>query len=106
MTHRQQRNPWSRPPSDHYRAGPEWPNACNPPAVLQHQELVESIEAIVWRCDALTFRFTFVSRQAEALLGYPVERWLNEPHFWEHAIHPDATARRARKHREVVWHQY
>src|SRR5580704_10960113 len=55
----------------------------------RYKELVESLEAIVWRCDAETYRFTFVSRQAETLLGYPVERWLDEPDFWKNAIHPE-----------------
>lgn len=60
----------------------------NPSGELQYQELVDSLEAVVWRRDPQTLRFTYVSRQAEALLGYPVGRWLNEPTFWEDAIHP------------------
>jgi PAS domain S-box-containing protein len=30
-----------------------------------------------------------VSREAEALLGYPVVRWLDEPSFWEEHLHPE-----------------
>jgi PAS domain S-box-containing protein len=55
----------------------------------RYRELLDSVHAIVWRGDARTFQFTHVSREAEVLLGYPVERWLNEPDFWQHHIHPD-----------------
>ena len=60
-------------------------------------ELVESRavaafsgDLIVWEGDAATFQFTYVSRNAEAILGYPVERWYSEPAFWaESVVHPD-----------------
>ena len=29
-----------------------------------------------------------MSRYAEEVLGYPIERWLHEPGFWEIRIHP------------------
>ena len=48
------------------------------------EDLVESIEGIVWEADAQTFQATFVSRQAERLLGFPVALWISEPHFWLH----------------------
>lgn len=51
--------------------------------------LVNSIEGIVWEADARTLCFSFVSRQAERLLGYPVERWLGGSTFWRDHIHPD-----------------
>ena len=47
------------------------------------------MQAIVWRSDPRTSRFTFVSRAAEGLLGYPVQRWLQEPSFWSDHLHPD-----------------
>jgi PAS domain S-box-containing protein len=57
----------------------------------QHRfrDLVNSIEGIVWEADAVTFKFSFVSKQAERVLGYPVERWLSEPTFWRDHLHPD-----------------
>jgi two-component system cell cycle sensor histidine kinase/response regulator CckA len=59
----------------------------------QHYEaLVNSIDGIVWEADARTFRFAFVSQQAERLLGYPVERWLTEPTFWQDHLHPEDRA--------------
>ncbi|HLL85490.1 MAG TPA: PAS domain S-box protein, partial [Longimicrobium sp.] len=53
-------------------------------------ELVDSLDAIVWEMDAATWAFTYVSGQAERLLGYPVRRWYTEPTFWaEVLVHPD-----------------
>jgi PAS domain S-box-containing protein len=52
-------------------------------------ELISTIDGIVWEADPQTFRFTFVSAQAERLLGYPVRRWLEEPEFWTAHIHPE-----------------
>lgn len=60
-------------------------------AEAAHQQtlgLIQGLDAIIWEADAATFRFTFVSQRAEALLGYPVERWLEEPRFWADHIHP------------------
>jgi PAS domain S-box-containing protein len=51
--------------------------------------LVNSLDGIVWEADAQTFTFTFVSPQAERMLGYPLERWTAEPTFWKDHIHPD-----------------
>jgi PAS domain S-box-containing protein len=50
--------------------------------------LINSIDGIVWEADAHTFRFTFVSKKAENILGYPVTAWLSE-NFWQDHIHPD-----------------
>lgn len=57
-------------------------------AELLYRELIESVKGIVWRADANTFRFTFVSKEAENLLGYPLDRWLSEENFWQNIIHP------------------
>jgi two-component system cell cycle sensor histidine kinase/response regulator CckA len=54
-----------------------------------YESLVNTIDGIVWEADARTFRFRFVSKQAERLLGYPVERWTNEPTFWRDHLHPE-----------------
>ncbi|MDP9438087.1 MAG: EAL domain-containing protein [Actinomycetota bacterium] len=55
----------------------------------RHRETIDSAEAIIWRGDARTLRFTFVSHQAEAILGYPAARWIAEPTFWTEHMHPD-----------------
>jgi PAS domain-containing protein len=55
----------------------------------QFNSLVNNIEGIVWEADAQTFKFTFVSNQAEVLLGYPARQWISEPTFWKDHLHPD-----------------
>jgi two-component system cell cycle sensor histidine kinase/response regulator CckA len=52
-------------------------------------DIITSVDGIVWEADAQTFRFTFVSAQAERMLGYPLARWLEEPSFWADRIHPE-----------------
>jgi len=52
------------------------------------RDLVNALEGIVWEADAETFVFSFVSNQAENILGYPVERW-SEPTFWRDHLHPE-----------------
>jgi len=55
----------------------------------RYQILIEGIDAIVWEADAVTHQFSFVSPQAEKVLGYPVEQWFKEPTFLIDKIHPD-----------------
>jgi PAS domain S-box-containing protein len=52
-------------------------------------DLVNSVEGIVWEADAETFVFSFVSEQAEAILGYAPDQWLNQGTFWKDHIHPE-----------------
>jgi len=51
--------------------------------------LVNSVEGIVWEADAVSLAFSFVSDQAARVLGYPTEKWLQEPTFWKDHLHPD-----------------
>jgi two-component system, cell cycle sensor histidine kinase and response regulator CckA len=62
-------------------------------AERQFREIVEGLDAIVWEADATTWQFTFVSRRAEDILGYPVGQWLSEANFWVNHIHPDDRVR-------------
>lgn len=55
----------------------------------QYEVLVQSIDGIVWEAESDTLIFTFVSKQAERILGYPLDQWLNEPKFWSKHIHPE-----------------
>jgi PAS domain S-box-containing protein len=55
----------------------------------RYRDLVDDIDGIVWEADPRTFRFSFVSRRAADLVGYPPERWLAEPDFWASHIHPE-----------------
>src|SRR5438105_4128634 len=58
----------------------------------RYRQLVESAQAILWQRNVKTPQFTFISKEAETLLGYPIDRWLNEPTFWGEHIHPDDRA--------------
>jgi PAS domain S-box-containing protein len=50
--------------------------------------ILGEIDAIVWEADPERARFSFVSRRAEDMLGYPVSRWLDEDLFWHRLVHP------------------
>ena len=52
-------------------------------------DLVGSLDAIVWEADGDDYRMTFVSPRSQGITGYPPELWLTEPEFWEHHLHPD-----------------
>ena len=59
-------------------------------AASLYPKLVTSLDGIVWEADGQTFQFTFVSPQAERILGYPLREWL-EPNFWRDHTHPEDT---------------
>jgi PAS domain S-box-containing protein len=53
------------------------------------ETLVNSIQGVVWEADPKAFAFSFVSEQAERLLGYARDQWISDPTFWMSHIHPD-----------------
>jgi len=55
----------------------------------RRSRLLDAMPAIAWSASAHTFRFTYINPAAETLLGYPAERWLDEPHFWTEHLHPE-----------------
>lgn len=52
------------------------------------RNVVDSTEGIVWEADAQTFVFSYVSKQAERLLGFSIEEWYADG-FWADHIHPE-----------------
>ena len=54
-----------------------------------YESLVHTIDGIVWELDVPTFRFTYVSPQAERILGYPAMAWLEDRDFWANHLHPE-----------------
>jgi len=54
----------------------------------RYRHLVHGLDAIVWEADAVTLQFTFVSQQAQQILGYEPEAWLTDPTFWMDRLHP------------------
>ena len=53
------------------------------------RELVDDLDGVVWEADPISLRFLFVSGRAASLLGYPLERWRDEPAFWADRLHAD-----------------
>ena len=49
--------------------------------------LVDSLDCIVWEANPDDMSFTFVSRQAERMLGYPLGMWIDDVEFWTNRIH-------------------
>lgn len=78
----------SRPRALHAAADPE----LHQPERL-YASLVNSLGGIVWEADGRTFQFSFVSPQAEEILGYPVAQWLAEPDFWVRHTYPEDVER-------------
>lgn len=56
---------------------------------VRYRQLIDTVDGIVWEADPRTFAFEFVSHRAEDILGFPVQRWYNEPTFWADHIHPE-----------------
>lgn len=55
------------------------------------ESLINTIDGIVWECDASTLSFNFISEKVEHILGYTAKEWLEDPHFWyNHIYHEDA----------------
>jgi len=53
------------------------------------EDLINSIDGVVWECDAETFKLTFISKKVEDILGYTPEEWAADLEFWENHIHPE-----------------
>jgi PAS domain S-box-containing protein len=53
------------------------------------EELLNSVDAIIWEWDVREKRYTFVSQQAERILGYPLSQWQTESEFWLVHLHPE-----------------
>jgi len=54
----------------------------------RYEALVNSIDGIIWELELPDWKFTFVSEQAERILGYPVQQWLDDSEFWLSHLHP------------------
>ena len=55
----------------------------------RYEDLVNSVRAVVWEATPGNQHYDFVSHPAEALLGYPLHRWLQEDGFFWAILHPD-----------------
>jgi PAS domain S-box-containing protein len=70
---------------------------------LEHlQELLKSIDAIIWELDANTLATTYVSPQLETILGYSLEQSAADPNLWEKIVHPADLPRVPREVRDKM----
>ncbi|HXE81126.1 MAG TPA: PAS domain-containing protein [Vicinamibacterales bacterium] len=69
-----------------------------------YEAIVHSLGGIVWAADPATFQFSFVSEQAERILGYPVREWLEDEQFWQRHTHPDDVERCTAFWRDAALH--
>jgi len=54
-----------------------------------HEELLNSLDSIVWEMEPASWRYTFVSERALPLLGYPTRLWTDDQNFWWSVVHPE-----------------
>ncbi|MGI8619679.1 MAG: PAS domain-containing sensor histidine kinase [Gemmatimonadaceae bacterium] len=52
-------------------------------------QIIESVDAIVWEWDARAGKLNFVNSRVESMFGFPAERWKGDTEFWASRIHPD-----------------
>lgn len=55
----------------------------------EYESLVNTVEGIVWEAEPETLAFTFVSKQAERILGYPSNSWVEDETLWMSRLHPE-----------------
>ncbi|HEY3251916.1 MAG TPA: PAS domain S-box protein [Ignavibacteria bacterium] len=58
------------------------------PKADRFKNLIERLNVITYEFDIQKHRFVYVSRQAESILGYKREKWLNQGFWYEH-LHPE-----------------
>ena len=51
-------------------------------------EMIESVNAIIWRATA-DFEFIYVSKEAVEILGFPVAEWTENHQFWIDHLHEE-----------------
>jgi PAS domain S-box-containing protein len=70
-----------------YDLAPKAGSIVLPPKHPSHPRWREQPLTVIWQADPASWRFTYVSPQAVPLLGFPLERWL-ENNFWVNQLHP------------------
>jgi len=56
---------------------------------LRLSELLESVDAILWRAEVPEFKTTFASQQVEKILGFPASEWTADPGLWRRQVHSE-----------------
>ncbi len=71
-------------------------------ADARYRQLLERVQAIVWRAQVPSLSFSFVSPEAEHILGYPARMWLEDPGFWWEHLHPEDRDATLSRYRQVI----
>ena len=66
------------------------------------EDLVNSIDGIVWECDYNTFELTFISTKSEEILGFTPQEWMADVNFWEKHIHPEDQLRSIESFKNLI----
>ena len=53
------------------------------------ESLINTIDGIVWECEAASLSHTFISPKVESILGYSPEEWLKDTSFWKNHIYAE-----------------
>src|SRR5689334_11927895 len=69
-------------------AAAEVPEPKSPAPDSSVSEILDNVQAAVWIMDLPSTKFTYVSRHAEQLLGFPAEHWTKQASFWTDRVHP------------------
>jgi hypothetical protein len=72
------------------------------PVAPARTALGPEVPAVVWEADAATLTFRSVGGDAESLLGYPAQHWMNTPGFFEERMHPEDRAATAAFYKEAL----
>ncbi len=54
----------------------------------RYRELVDSAQVILWRGGLDGTSFSYVNQEAESLLGYPIQTWIDSAAFWIDHVDP------------------
>ena len=66
------------------------------------ESIVQAMDGVVWEADPKSLQFSFVSRRAVQLLGYPESDWL-EPGFWVRHLHPEDKERAIAQRKKEIY---
>ncbi|MEC5165418.1 PAS domain S-box-containing protein [Flavobacterium sp. PL11] len=56
---------------------------------LRIESLINTIDGIVWECDAINYTFNFISNKVTKILAYTTTEWLSSPTFWLDHVHEE-----------------
>ena len=57
------------------------------------EDIINSVDGVVWEWDVAEEKYIFVSSHASRLLGQPEEVWLSDPLFWKNRIRSEDVER-------------